>query len=281
MSRNRMRMIIVNEADDAELSLTTGIGVDTLPVSHLSLYNNSRIFRSLSVDETVITGNLNNIKLVSSFVLWRHNLTNAAQLRLELFGGPDATGDVMYDSDDFYAVQQIPWTDWDWRTQPIVSSVLDDWAIRYSQHWFAPQFCQSFRLTIKDPFNTAEHLDITRLYIGRHFEPSVNFSYGNTWQFDSNERQFRTDDGSLFSQSADKWRQMRFSLDWLDAADRPALLSAIRHVGKTRDWYISLYPEQGGQAEVESSFACKFTNYPSLDSNFFNNNRTAIAVEEC
>lgn len=278
---NKMRMLVINEADTATMTVATGTEVPTLPVSNLGVYNNSRIFRSLSRDLTVIVGTLSNIKLLSAVVLWRHNLTNAATFRLELFGGPDATGELLYDSDDIFAAEQKLWTDWDWRIEPVVSSVLDDWAIRYGQHWFEPVFCQSFRLTIKDPLNPAMQLDITRLYIGRHFEPDVNFSYGNTWEFDSNETQFRTDDGSLFGQEAPQYRKMQFNLEWLSRSDRTELLSAIRNVGRSRDFYISLFPEEGGQKEVETAFACKFTSYPALDSNFYNNHKTAISVEEC
>lgn len=278
---NKMRMLVINEADTATMTVATGDEVPTLPVGNLGVYNNSRIFRSLSVDETVIVGTLSNIKLLSAVVLWRHNLTNAATFRLELFGGPDATGELLYDSDDIFAAEQKLWTEWDWRIEPLIAGVFDDWAIRYAQHWFAPVICLSFRLTIKDPLNAAGHLDITRLYIGRHFEPTVNFSYGNQLQFGSNESQFRTDDGSLFTQSAPKHRIMKFILDWLTDTDRPALLSAVRHVGRSKDFYVSLYPEQGGQKEVESSFACKLAAYPDLTSSFYDNHKAPIVLEEC
>lgn len=278
---SNVRMIIINEFDSASVEQSTGTGVASLPPSNLQQYNNSRIFRSVSVANTVLRGNFEEIRLISACVLWRHNLTNAATMRLELFANANQGGTKVYDSGEINAVQQIAYGDWDWRVQPVVASAFDDWDIRYSQLWFAAVFARSYRITLKDPESSAGQLDLTRIYMGRHFEPSVNFSYGRQWQFGSAEEQFRTDDGSLFSQQSPKWRTAQFSLDYIDEGDRPALISSIRYAGISRDFFISLYPGQGGQKEVENSFACKFKQLPVITNTAINNYQAPLNVEEC
>lgn len=277
---NNVRMLIVNEFDSASVALTSGVLIPSLPPSHMQIYNNSRVFRSQSLN-LVLQGDFADIRLISAFVLWRHNLTAAATVRLELFSESNQTGTRVYDSADQFALPQITYGDWDWRVQPVVASAFDGWATRYSQLWFEPVFARSYRLTIRDPLNPAAYIDITRLYMGRHFSPAVNFSYGSQWGFDSAESQIRTDDGGLFTSPSAVWRKATINLEHVDSSDRSALNAAIRHVQRTKDWFISLYPAAGGQLEIEHSFACKFSNLPQSSHPNFDTWQYPIAVEEC
>lgn len=278
---SNVRMIVINEFDSATVEQSIGTGVATLPPENMQIYNNSRVFRSLSVANTVLRGNFEDIRLMSACVLWRHNLTNAATMRIELFANANQGGAKVFDSGEINAIQQIVFGDWDWRVQPVVASAFDSWDVRYSQLWFTEVFAASYRITVKDPLNTAGHLDIARIYIGRHFEPRVNFSYGRQYQYASNEQQHRTDDGSLFGQQSPLWRTAQFSLDYIDEADRSPLISSIRYAGTSLDFFISLFPGQGGQKEVENSFAAKFKQLPPITNSTYDNYNVPLTVEEC
>jgi hypothetical protein len=277
---NKIRMLVVNDFDESTVTLDTGTEVPSLPCENLKIYNNSRIFRVTST-EFVLTGNFNNIRLINALVLWRHNWTAAAKFRLELFGSVDQTGGTLFDSGWIDALPQVTYGEWDWRLQPVVSSLLDGWATKYSQLWFGDVFASSYRLTVQDPLNESGQLDLTRIYMGRHYSPEVNFSWGSTFAFGSNETQQRTDDGGLFSNATAAWRKVSFSLAYINEEDRPGLIAAIRHAKLSRDWFISLYPEEGTHKEIEHSFACKFTALPPVTSTSFNNFSTAVSVEEC
>jgi hypothetical protein len=278
---SNVRMVMINEFDAATVSQSAGVTVPTLPATNMQFYNNSRIWRSLSVDLSVLQGNFADLQLLSAFILWRHNLTNSSVMRLQLYAAPNQTGALVYDSGEIPAIQQITFGDWDWRIQPVVASALDTWDVKYSQHWFNSVFARSYRITLKDPLNPAPHLDCARIYLGRHFEPAVNFSYGRLWQLGSNEQQFRTDDGSLFSNTSPRWRTAQFSFDYIDDADRPGLMAALRYAGISQDFFISLYPEEGGQREVENAYACKFKQHPAVTNTAQNNYKIPLIVEEC
>lgn len=279
MSSN-IRMLVVNDFDEATVVLGAGVAVPTLPASNLQIYNNSRILRVASPEFTLV-GNFADIRLISALVLWRHNLTAAATFRLELFANANQDGALIYDTGVLNAMPQITFGDWDWRIQPVVSSALDSWATKYTQHWFEPKFARSYRLTVSDELNEAGHLDLTRIYMGRHYVPAVNFSYGSQFAFGSSETQLRTEDGGLFSQASEVWRKVQFALEHLNEADRPGFIAAMRHVKLSRDWFISLYPDQAGQKEIEHSFACKFTSLPAVTSVSYDRFSTPITVEEC
>jgi hypothetical protein len=280
-AKNKVRMLVLNESDKATLSLSTGTEVATLPLSHVQKYNNSRTFRTLDFNQVAICGEFTTLTLLSGLVIWRHNLSNTATMRLELFDGDNQTGSKIFDSNEINAIPQISVADWDWRVQPVVASIFDGWPTRYSQLWLTPAFAKSFRLTIKDPNNTDNYIDITRIYMGRHFEPDVNFDYGHNHNWQSAEQHQRTDDGSLFTQESAEWREQSLTLNHLSNADRPHFTNAVRHVGKSKDWFISMFPESGGQKEVEYAFACKFTERPSVSGSAFDQYQSQINVEEC
>lgn len=277
---SNIRMLVVNDFDEATVALASGTAVPTLPVSNLQLYNNSRVFRALGTAFS-LTGNFNGIAVLSAFVLWRHNITAAGKIRIELFAGANQTGTKVYDSGEVNALPQVALIDWQWQIEPIIASPFDSWDTKYSQFWFAAVFAASYRITVSDPLNTAGHLDVTRIYAGSHFEPDVNFSWSSQFAYATAETQQRTDDGGLFAQGKEIWRKSTFSFDYVSEAERPLLSKAIRHARLSKDWFISLYPETGGQKEIENSFACKFTALPPLTAAGYNKTTAPVSVEEC
>ncbi|RZF83705.1 hypothetical protein EXT46_05275 [Pseudoalteromonas sp. CO325X] len=278
----KLRMLILNEADNAELSLANGVELATLPLSNLQRYSNSHSFRSTTLSNLVIAGNLADIQLLTALVLWRHNLSNAATWKLELFDGPHQSGERLYDSGNINVIPQITLNEWNWQTQPIIASSMDSWSTRFTQHWLKEAlFAKSFRITIDDPTNPDGFIDITRLYCGHHFEPTFNFSYGHELGFGTHASSERTDAGSIFSQALPTWRVAQFELSYIDEQDRPRLMNALRHVGLHRDWFISMFPGEGGQKESEYAFACKLTELPPATASHFNRYQMNFNVEEC
>ena len=278
---NKLRMLVINEIATTTLGLSLGAEIATLPLDNLKVYNNSRTFRTTDISEIQITGNFDDLKLITGFVLWRHNLSNTATMQLEFFDADNQSGLKVYDSNEISAIEQLNVSEWDWRTQPVVSSVFDSWDTRYSQIWLDDTFAKSFKLTIKDPLNTDKFIDITRIYMGQHFEPNYNFSYGHELGLDSNEQQFRTDDGSLFGYDTPKWRTQKFSLNYTSDLNRPLLSNAIRYAGLSKDWFVSMFPGAGGQKEIEYAFACKFTDLAGIKAAAENIFQSNISIEEC
>lgn len=279
---NRLRMLLQNLWDSASVSVTTGGAVPSLPIE-----NSQRQGRSYTAAITpdaagvsVVSFDCGELTIASGIVLYRHWLSNVAHWRLELFDGSGQTGNCVYDSGNQECTPTKLLGELDWLVDPLVSSVFDNWPHKYSQLWFDETFFQSGRLTLMDMNSRDGVHEFDRVYLGRVFTPSYNFSYGHSHQWQSSEQPKRTSAGSSFSVERQKFRQFSFNLDYISEAERPHLSEAVRKVGLSGDWFISMFPEQGGQKEIEYAMSCKFMTTFPLTGNAFNNYTAQIAVQE-
>ena len=281
MTRQNLRMLIDNEFDSADLSLGTGSAIPTLPLEHMQRYSNSRSFGSTDVNQVVINGNLTHLAVLNGFVAYRHNLSNAAQWRLELFDNINQSGKKVFDSGLINALPTKTLADLNFYVDKLVSSIADDWHIRYSQMWFESVMAQSFRLTIEDPEQETELVEINRCYLGQAFQPEINFDWGYSHAWESSGQHRRSAGGSIHTHESELYRRIKYRLSWVSPVERPKLSYGIRAAGLRRDIFISLFPNAGGQTELEYAMACKFTSLPPITSDFINNNSVDFEMEEC
>ena len=277
---NNIKMILENDADTATLSMQTGTSIATLPLSNLQKYNNSRKFGSTDKAEIQIKIDLPQIKPISGLVLWEHNLSNTATVQLQLYSGANLTGTIDFDTGEFDAIPQRAFNDWNWQTQPVVSSLFDEWLVRFTQIYIDPTFCGSLLLTIKDPDNTDDELLINRLYMGQVFSPSVNFSFGHKHQWDDKSTQLSTDDGSLWSIEKPVKRKIKFDLNYLQESERSPFSTQLLRVGKRKDIFVNMFPGTTGQKGLDYAMAAKFTSVPELTGDFHNNFTAPTALAE-
>jgi hypothetical protein len=275
-------MLMTNRWDGAQLSVSAGTPIPTLPVTHSQVYGRSKT-SGITPDEegvSVISFNLPELTLLNGLVLYRHWLSNGAKWRLELFEGTECTGTKLYDSGLLDAIQTKTLGELNWLVDPLVSSAFDEWPFKFSQLWFGETFALSGRITLQDVDARDGIHEFDRVYLGIAFEPSVNFSYASEFAWQTATQQKLTAAGSVFAVDKPKTRQLAFSLDYVPDIERPHLSAAIQHVGLNRDWFISLYPEDGGTKEIEHAMAAKFTAIPPLSNTFFNNYTAKFVVRE-
>lgn len=277
---SNMRMLIENDYDDATLTLERGTEAGAMHLANTQLYGNELRFVSTDTDEVVITGNFEIARLLSGFVLYRHNLGSAAKVRLEIFDSLNQSGKTVYDSGKVNTAKQRTFGEWDWRIERLVSSPFDNWEVASTSLWFSEVFGLSFRITLNDPGNDSGELEVTRIYLGRAFTPSFNFSWGQKMQLASGSKQVRTDGASLYTKVRKQYRKIDLKLS-LNDTDRPHFYNALTHVGTHRDFFISLYPGANDQRELEHAFAGKFKGIPSLVHASHNRTTTTIQIEEC
>lgn len=279
---SNVRMLLKNKWDEAELNLLTGTSISTLPLSNSQQYARS-LTAAITPDETgasVIIFNLTELTLLNGFVVYRHWLSNAAQWKLELFDSINCTGIQLLDSGLMDVVPTKTLGELDWLVDPLVASAFDAWPFKFSQHWFADVFALSGRLTLKDENARDGIHEFDRIYMGVAFQPSVNFSWGSEFVWQTTAKQKETAAGSVFAAVKPKTRQLAFSLDYLVESERPHLSAAFQYVGLSKDWFISLYPEAGGRKEIEHAMAAKFTSLPSIINTAYNNYTTKYVVRE-
>ncbi len=273
-----VRMLIVNDGDEADVNQTIGTAVTTLPLSNLQIYTNSRLFRSNDIAKVQFTYTWIQPRILSGISLWRHNMSDTSTWRVELFEDIAMTK-LIIDSLDMPAIQQKALGELEFLIDPLVSDVGEG-RFQSSDYWFDDCLISAMRVTLIDPNNTQGHIDVTRIYVGRALQPSINFSYGHSIGWLSTTKKKRTSGGTLYAKKQARPRQVTFTLDWISEQDRPHFFNAINKTGDDTDWYVSMYPEAGGQKEQHYAFACMFTSLPKFTSGFTNNYQGSYALEE-
>ena len=279
MTCSLLRIIFNNLADNASMSFSSG-SVSTLPISNLTNVMRSRVARTTSKDNVDILGSWPNNQHINSLVLYRHTLSKSATIRLQLYDSENQTGNIIYDSATISAIPSLNLGEIQFGIGDLVQSVFDNWPLAFSAHYFPIVIARSFRITISDPSNQNSYIDIQRLFLGRYIEPSVNFSYGHSHLWKDESTQIRTDGGSLYTETGTQYREFKMQLNWLSESDRPLFFEAIRDIGKRKDFFVSLYPESGGQKERDFSIAAKFKNSQTITNSFHQNYKLPLVIEE-
>jgi hypothetical protein len=275
-------MLINNLWDTATVTVSVGSVIPTLPIANTQ--RKGRAYTAAIVpnisNTTVIDFTLPNFALASGLVLNRHWLSNASEVRFELFNEDDQTGEQVIDTGFVQAVQLKTLAEMNWFVDPLVASPFDTWPHKFTNIWFERTFFKSGRITIVDA-NARDGLhEIDRIFLGDVFQPKVNFSYGNDFSYQSTETQKQAVSGSFFGTQREKYREQEFTLAWVSESERPRLADALRDAGTSLDWFVSLYPEAGGQKEIEYAMACTFKVPPTVNHDFYNNYRTSFSVVE-
>jgi len=273
------RMVIKNDSDLA--TITAGAGTtlaSTLPITNMQKYNNSRVARFTSADESIINGNFPSTKIIDSVILWRNTLSSQATWQVIFYDDVDQTGEILFDSEEKYAIPSKALNELDWGVDPLGASVFDGIGRRYSVLWFSAVRAKSFRIILKD--ESQDFFDVARLYIGKYFETRINASYGmgNSWVDET--KQTRTAGASLWSDVVEKYRKINFDIKNLDNDDRVRAFESFRVASKANDFFVSMFPETGGAKERDYSFAGKFTNNPDFTHDFYNNFSAPFEISE-
>ncbi|MDZ7870792.1 MAG: hypothetical protein U5L02_16600 [Rheinheimera sp.] len=280
---SNIRMLMKNLWDDAAVSVTTGALVPTLPLTSSQVYGRS-LTAGITPDGTgksAVQFNLDGFFLVDGLVIYRHWLSSGALWRLELFDGINCAGNKVYDSGEIEAVQTKNLGELMWLADPLVATIFETWPFKFSQLWLAePLYAHSGRITLIDTLSRDGIHEFDRVYLGHSIQPGVNFNWGAEHAWQSNEQPKRSAGGSVFAAEKQRLRQFSFELAYLVEEERPHVSEGIKHVGLSRDWFISLYPGNGGQKEIEYAMACKFQSLPPLAGSAFNNYQTRISVQE-
>ncbi|MCC7484254.1 MAG: hypothetical protein IT529_04635 [Burkholderiales bacterium] len=278
---SNVRIITPNSADEATLTASP-VMETTLPVEYLQDQTRARVARTTGLATPQhVYGNWSGPRPCSGFVLWRHNLTAAATLRLILYEGQNQTGTVLYDSGSISLGEEMPaWGEQAWGTFQWGGSIFSDWPVAFTMIWFDQVSPQSFDLQMTDSGNTAGYMQAARLVLGPVFEPADNFSWGVDCHWEEDSSQERTDGGTLRTDASDPYRVWTFALNYLTDGERATLTEMMRVSGKRGDLFISCFPGMGGARERDYAGLVKLVRPIELPLAFTNNWRTQLTFAE-
>ena len=276
---NRLRIVYDNVLDDATLSASPALAA-TLPEDNLKTVCRSSVARTTSTAAQAILGTFSVSKLSSAFVLWRHNLTSDATVRLQLYSLANQTGTIVYDSGAIAPYDGKRLGDLNWGLDGLGDSVFSTWGVFWTVMWYPPTVFRSFRITITDSSNPAGYMEISRGLLGPYIEPTFNPIYGMSLAWDEDAVQERTDGGTLHTDPATPFRVLELNLRDLDESARPKFFEMTRQVGERNEFFISVYPEEGGEKERDHSMLGKLSGVSPLSTPYFSSYSQTMRVLE-
>jgi hypothetical protein len=276
---SNIKILAENQWDLAALTLSVGTPVTSLPLVNTQFYSNEEIARINSTSATIIA-NLDKRYQISTFNLYRHNLSNTATVQIQYYSGENGTGDVVLDSGVLKAIPAKSLGELNWPLDKLVPSAFDDWHLRFTSYDHDYIIARSIKIIINDTDNEYGYIDIARFYVGKAFRPSFNFSYGSGLTWLNNDNQTRSAGGGLFANASTAYRQINFGLNYLNPQDRNELSRLRRIAGNSKDIFVSMYPAKGGALEIEHTMAAMFTGNSAINSTFNNNFTHSVTLQE-
>ena len=263
MGKN-LRLIIKNVHDTGYVTATS----EALPAAYSQRSARVKPWRSVGTDPQTLTTALPKAEYIDSVVIYRHNLTGSATARLRLF----KSGVEVRDTGVVASSDIIPLGVFRFGVDPWGATTTGAVPIQQIAFWIPLTLADEYRITINDPTNPDNCLEIGRIIAGETFSPKFNPSYDLTLEWQEASEHRRTEGGSLRTVGDDSLaRRLPIDLNWLDARDRRKLSDQLLRIGKRGDVYISVFPEKGGLDEAEYAFLGRRENDYSHTHNFYNN----------
>lgn len=265
---NKNLRIIFDNVHDAATTLTaTSEASSQLSIDKTQRSGRSYVWRSLDTSPQVVTASFDNPLSINGVVIYQHNLSNLAKVRVEYI----RNNNVIYDSGELIAAELVPLGEWEAGIDPWGGSQVIQLPNVQLSVLTPSVFIDGYKITIDDPANPDGFIQVQRIVAGKYYSPKFNASYNpSLYWVDSSEHR-RTEAGSTNTIDGNLYRRLSINLDFLDAADRSELTLKALTSGKSSDVFISLFPDTGGIDEAEYEFLARRENDYGHTHNYFNN----------
>jgi hypothetical protein len=212
-------MLILGYANQTDVStLSGGSWNASYPLSNLKtryLYQTSRTANALTTS-TVINIDLGEDQTIGVIALVGHNLTaETATVRIQGASNSDISP-TLYDS-----TAQLVYTGTDYAVS------------------FTPTRCRYWRISIVDTGNTSGYVELSRLFIGWKFAPSVTNDYGGTTEIETFTVVQQALAGPEYFDERPNRRVWRGQLSWLSETEAYRMLMVmLRQQDVSREVYL-------------------------------------------
>ena len=263
------RFIMDNAVDSAVAVVTDAGGniLSTLPATNIQLPQHTKTVRTTNLANMSVDIDWGGAtKRVDGVAIVRHNLSSAANWRVRLYGGHNQTGSILYDNTE----TALPINDVDdenWGSDPTATNVFQYWenSDKFSQMFFTQVNALSARITLIDAANPDGYMQVGRLFMGVVATPSINIGLGLNSGWQEATKQFRTEGGTLRSDPKPQFRSFSLTMNDLTHGERSGFNEMVRQVGMRKDWFVDVFPDEGGGQERDYTMACKFSTMPKFN----------------
>jgi hypothetical protein len=125
------------------------------------------------------------------------------------------------------------------------------------------------------------YFEVGRLIMGEYEEPTYNISYNHTMTWDENTSQYRAGSGTLRSDNPTVNKKFEFNINTIPEADRITLYKEFSEIGLTKDFYISMFPNDNSyDKELDYSGIVKLTKIPKYTNFITGYYKSSFVMEE-
>lgn len=203
---------------------------------------------------------------IDFFALFRHDITASGKWRVKLYDAIGSGGNLVYDSGLVDA----------WCFQGANDFLF--WDRFHSVMYFTKVTARSYEIYIDDGTRSIE---VGRVWCGESLRPYYNCSYGISLKWAESSTQIETAGGSLITETKGKWRELSFNLSFTTQADNENLATFFNSVGKRRDIFVSLFPENANLTERDYTLDGKIIgDGPTQVNDFYLNWANSIKLRE-
>ena len=263
------RILGSSHADDVALTVTSA--ASGFPATNLQTDSPTERWRSTSAIAQDITVDFAEDLSLSGFVLYGHNLSYDATIRLTIGNNADFSSPV-YDA-TFDAVDAI----YGFGDEPDGFGTGgfggydgSGWQHQYTAHWF-PQieggahFARYVRARITDTANTDGYVQAGRLMLGGYFTTTdLDIDYGIVFGRNENTEQFETRSGALRSVQRPSFRIAEAKWSYMTFSEVFRLQEILRIKGKHSAIFFSAYPDEGTINERFNAMLAFITDFTKV-----------------
>ncbi len=242
--------------DDKTLSVTSEAG--SYAATNLQNVQPGRLWRSTDLTDQVITCDLGQVREVTGFALYAHNLTVNSQITFEL--ATDATFATILYTTTFPGVSPV----YGWGSQPLglygLGGYSDDGVVQtFSTHWTETiQVGAAVRVTLSDTTNADGYIEAGRLKVGHAVD--VPIAPGYSMGFADQTELTRTRGGALRSDNRPSYRWASIDTTLMDVGEETRLMTMYERVGKRSDILWAAFPGENTTRERRNTILGRMTS---------------------
>lgn len=229
-----LRIVSENLADTATITTTPGAEIG-LGVDFLKTDIKAEVCRVID-DAVQITAVLESVRGVACVALPACNLSSESTIRVRVYDEV-SDGNLVVDTGVKYAAPGINIAYWN-PSQDLNANVFGSHPATVAV-WFELVAAGRVVIDIADPLRT--YIDISRLVIGRYWEPKYNPGYGASLAFEDSTTTTRAASGDLRTERGTLHRVLTLPMEWVDAADRHRVSMLLRR-GLGHRHFVSVMP---------------------------------------
>jgi hypothetical protein len=234
-------------------------------------------WRSVGTQPQVFNIDLGKRRLISYFLLYKHNLTYSATIHFQ--AAIDANFNTIVIDETFKATK--PLYGFGQRYGLNYGGFSNEnWITKSTIKWLAKTFVQYIRVTITDINNPDGYLEIGRMKSGEYFQGVFNMRWGYARDLLSNSKVVESRSLARFVEVKPQQQMFFLGFDYLNAAEEQAIYKMQAQCDKANDVFFSAYPLINTTEERLHQALCFFDSWGKVPRSSLNFRAWDVTLKE-